>query len=192
MPHAQKTMAPQVNGDRPSSVFLEHLTSYPLISDSISTYKSHPYGEKSLSLTHNTLLSLSRTLSPFLSTPFAYLSPYLHRADTLGDSTLSSLESRFPAVKKPTGEIVEDGKKIVFAPLRIGNEGREYLVREYRGQVQKAGEGIGERSGEWVKWPVAAIATGVVVAKGVVGWVGNWLGDRSKDVKEIKDEKVQS
>merc|ERR1712093_874997 len=44
-------MAPQVNGEAPSSAFLSHLISYPVISDSISTFKSNPYGAKSLSIT---------------------------------------------------------------------------------------------------------------------------------------------
>merc|ERR1711977_800801 len=88
-------MAPQVNGEAPSSAFLSHLISYPVISDSISTFESNPYGAKSVSL---------------------------------GDSALSPTDPKFPVVKKPTGELIDNGKAIVFFPLKKGTEGKEYVV----------------------------------------------------------------
>ncbi|KUJ15151.1 uncharacterized protein LY89DRAFT_104605 [Mollisia scopiformis] len=116
MPHSSSTttttttttttetkMAPQVNGEAPSSAFLHHLTS----------------------LTHTSYSKISAPLAPYLHTPYSYLSPYLSKADSLGDSTLSSLDSKFPLVKKPTGELYDEGKAIVFYPLKKGNEGKE-------------------------------------------------------------------
>lgn len=51
MPHATTdNMTEAINGDRSSSQFLDHLTSYPVVSDGIETFKSNSYGKKSLEI----------------------------------------------------------------------------------------------------------------------------------------------
>jgi hypothetical protein len=60
-------------------------------------------------------------------------------ADELGDSTLSILESRFPAVRKPTGELYNE---IIFFPLNKGNKGskgKNYMLSVF-GKEKKAVE----------------------------------------------------
>ncbi|EKD12028.1 CAP20-like protein [Drepanopeziza brunnea f. sp. 'multigermtubi' MB_m1] len=179
-------MAPQVNGDAPSSAFLSHLFSYPVISDSISTFKSNPYGAKSLSLSSSLTHTFADPLMPYLSKPYQYVSPYVKRADSIGDSTLSTLDSKFPVVKKPTGELVEDGKKMVFFPLMKGNEGKEYVFGVYGSEVKKVGgDGI-------VTWGKAAIATGLVVGGDAVGWLQGFLAGKKAEAKEVSNEKLNN
>merc|ERR1711939_680096 len=81
-------MAPQVNGEAPSSAFFSHLISYP-------------YGAKSLSIPPSLSHKLADPLLPSLTKPYQYVSPYITKADSLGDSTLSTIDSKFPVVKKP-------------------------------------------------------------------------------------------
>jgi hypothetical protein len=211
-------MAPQVNGEAPSSAFLsvshtlnpitysrmisyhnisestylnrptlislQHLYSYPVISDSISTFKSNPYGAKSLSLTTTSYEKISKPLLPYLHTPYTYISPYIAKADTIGDSTLSTLDSKFPAVKKPTGELYDNGKSIVFFPLKKGTEGKEYVVGVWGGECEKVGgEGL-------VTYSKAAIATGLIVGSDVVGWLSGFLSQKKAEVKEVTNEKT--
>ncbi|KAK2629849.1 hypothetical protein QTJ16_000669 [Diplocarpon rosae] len=177
-------MAPQVNGDAHSSAFLRHLISYPVISDSISTFQSNPYGAKSVSLTRTGYSKLAGPLLPYLSRPYEYVSPYVKRADTLGDETLSSLEQRFPGVRKPTGELVEDGKALVLFPLKKGSEGREYVAAVYGGEVKKVGgDGL-------VTWGKAAIATGLVVTGDTIGWLQAFLAGKKAEAKEARSEKL--
>jgi len=191
MPHSDPStpteatkMGSQVNGDAPSSAFLSHILSYPVISDSITTIKSHPYGAKSLSLTNSTYTSLSAPLRPYLAKPYQYVSPYISRADSLGDSTLSSLDTRFPVVKKPTGELYNDGKKLVFFPLRKGGEGKEYVFGVWGSEVKKVGgEGL-------VMYGKAALATGLVVGTDAVGWLSGWVAGKKGEVKEVASEKL--
>merc|ERR1711939_134870 len=152
-------MAPQVNGEAPSSAFLSHLISYPVISDSISTFKSLPY---------------------------QYVSPYITKADSLGDSTLSTIDSKFPVVKKPTGELIDNGKAIVFFPLKKGIEGKEYVVGVYGSECKKVGgEGI-------VTWGKAAIATGLVVGGDAYGWLSGFLAGKKAEAKEVSNEKLNN
>ncbi|KAI9046707.1 hypothetical protein LZ554_009445 [Drepanopeziza brunnea f. sp. 'monogermtubi'] len=162
----------------------QHLFSYPVISDSISTFKSNPYGAKSLSLSSSLTHTFADPLMPYLSKPYQYVSPYVKRADSIGDSTLSTLDSKFPVVKKPTGELVEDGKKMVFFPLMKGNEGKEYVFGVYGSEVKKVGgDGI-------VTWGKAAIATGLVVGGDAVGWLQGFLAGKKAEAKEVSNEKL--
>merc|ERR1711939_306637 len=53
MPHATNGTMSQdqlTNGETPSSKFLSHVTSYPMVNDGIETFKQHPVGKKSLEI----------------------------------------------------------------------------------------------------------------------------------------------
>lgn len=167
-------MAAQVNGEAPSSAFLNHLTSYPVVSDSISAFKTNPYGAKSLDLTTASLHRLEPLL-PYLARPYQYVSPYVQKADSLGDATLSSIDARFPAVKKPAGELYNDGREIVLFPLRKGNEGKEYVLGVFGVEKKKAGQdGL-------VSYGKALIGTGLVVSGDAYKWVSEYLAGAKKE-----------
>lgn len=190
MPHSEETsdtsstkMAPQVNGEAPSSAFLHHLISYPLISDSITTFKSNPYGAKATQLTTTSYEKLSAPLLPYLSKPYQYVSPYISRADSLGDSTLSTIDQKFPVVKKPTNELFDEGKAIVFYPLKVGNEGKEYVFGVFGSEKKKVGgEGV-------LTLGKAVVATGLVVSSDAFGWLSGFLSRKKTEAKEVVSEK---
>jgi len=192
MPHSEDTNTkmspPQVNGETPSasSAFLSHLISYPLISDSISTFKSNPYGAKSIDLSTHGYNSLAKPVLPYFSKPYQYVSPYISKADSLGDSTLSTLDSKFPVVRKPTEELYSDGKAIVFFPLKKGTEGKDYVFGVYGSEKKKVGgQGI-------VTNGKAALATGLIVSSDAVGWLMSFLQQKKADAKEVANEKMNN
>jgi len=163
----------QVNGEAPSSAFLNHLTSYPVVSDSISAFKTNPYGAKSLDLTTASLHRL-QPLLPYLARPYQFVSPYVQKADSLGDATLSSIDARFPAVKKPAGEWYSEGREIVLFPLRKGNEGKEYVLSVFGVEKKKVGQdGL-------VSYGKALIGTGLVVSGDAYKWVSEYLAGAKK------------
>jgi len=179
-------MAPQVNGDTPSSAFFSHLASFPFISDSISTIKSNPYGAKSLDIGTNITHTLNAKLSPILSTPISYATPYLKKADSIGDSTLSTIESKFPAVKKPTGELYSEGKSFVLFPLTKGTEGKDYVLSTFNGEVKKNGDqGL-------VGYGKAAISTSFKVGGDAYNWLSEFLYAKKKEAKEVSNEKLSN
>ncbi|CZS97526.1 related to CAP20-virulence factor [Rhynchosporium agropyri] len=184
----------QVNGEAPSSAFLSHLFSYPLIHDTLTTIQRNPYGARSISLTSSVTHSITQKVSPFIQTPLTYASPYLSRADTLGDSTLSTIDEKFPVVKKPTNELLDDGKAIVWFPYNKGNEGKEYVFGVWGGECKKVGgeEGV-------VKWGKAALATGIVVAGDSYNLLSGFLAAKKQEgkegvngVKEVVNEKANN
>jgi len=190
MPHS-KTTTPtkmaQVNGDTPSSsAFFSHLISFPVINDSITTFKSNSYGARSLDLTSAGYQKLGKPLLPYLSKPYEYVSPYVKKADSIGDSTLSTLENRFPVVKKPTGELYSDGKSIVFFPLKKGTEGKDYVFSTYNTEVKKVGgEGI-------VTYGKAVVSTGLIVGTDAYTWLAGFLSGKKAEAKEITSEKLNN
>jgi len=149
-PHAEQpttngvssTNGTMTNGDRHHSVFLSHLTSYPLVSDSITTYRSNPYGEKSINLAFSAYSTAHRNLyAPFaayLSRPLGLVAPYLAKADDMGDQGLSSLESRFPIVKEDTATIQEKVGQVAGTPFRVAKESREWVWKTYDEEYQAA------------------------------------------------------
>ncbi|KAI0996929.1 hypothetical protein K3495_g11253 [Podosphaera aphanis] len=180
-------MSSQVNGEtKPKSAFLSHLKSYPVISDSITTITSNPYGAKSLSLTTSSYEKISKPLLPYLRTPIAYITPYAARVDSLGNSTLSTFDSKFPVVKKPTEEIYADGKAVVFFPLRKSFEGKDFLLGIFGNEKKKTGgDGL-------VHYGKAAIATGLVVSSKALSWLNGFLAAKTNEVKNVKNEKLSN
>lgn len=128
---------PLTNGDTPSSKVLSHLTSYPVVHDSLETLKTHPYGSRALNLATNTYKSVVEPLHPYLRTPYSYLSPYLARADQLGDDGLSTLESHLPIVKEDT----ETLKQYAYSPVHYVQDAwqDEYNKTQYNNGVLKMG-----------------------------------------------------
>jgi hypothetical protein len=114
----------------------QHLIFFPIISDSVTTFRANPYGAKCLALTSAGIERFGKPLLSYLSKSYQYVSPYVQMADALGDSTLSILESRFPAVKKPTGELYNE---IIFFPLNKGSKGKNYMLSVF-GKEKKAVE----------------------------------------------------
>ena len=118
MPHATsdaKMSGPTVNGTRASSQFIDHLTSYPVVSDGIETFKSNPYGKKSLELADSAYSRFGKPVEPYLETPKQYAAPYAKKADELADSGLSQIETRFPIVKEDKSlEVPEGGTRLIF------------------------------------------------------------------------------
>jgi len=180
-------MAPQVNGETSSSsAFFSHLFSYPVISDSISTIKSNPYGSKTIDFSQSSYEKISKPILPYLSTPISYITPYAKKADSIGDSTLSTIDSKFPAVKKPTGQLIDEGKAIVFFPLKKGNEGKDYVLGIYGSEKKKVGgEGL-------ITYGKAALATGLIVSSDTLGWLSAFLSKKKQEAKEVTSEKTSN
>ena len=119
MPHAT------TNGETTSSQFLTHLTSLPAVSEGIETYKSNPYGKKSLEIVDGLYARVGKPVEPYL--PLNYAKPYIQKADELADSGLSHVENHFPIVTKDTATIIDTTKSYAFWPYN-------YVTGTYSGK----------------------------------------------------------
>jgi hypothetical protein len=208
MPHADSDVsndtmaAPTVNGETPTSAFFavsrsttylavtannsQHLTSYPVISDSISTFKANPLGAKALSLSDQGYNAFAKPVLPYFTKPYQYVSPYVAKADSIGDSTLSKIDSKFPVVKKPTGEIYDNVKGYAFFPVNKATEGKDYVFKTYTSEVKKVGgEGL-------ITQGKAAVTTTLIVSSDALSWLSNFLAAKKAETKEVVNEKINN
>ncbi|KZZ98597.1 perilipin MPL1-like protein [Moelleriella libera RCEF 2490] len=178
---------PQVNGDvpaRPNSAFLQHLLTYPVISDSIHTVKSNELAQRSLKLGDSAYQTFAAPVLPWLAKPYGYFSPYVARADSLGDKTLDRIDERFPVVKKPTSDLYDETRNLILLPYNKGIEGRDHVFEIYASEVKKI-----EQKG-LVGQGKAVVSTAFVVSNEALSWASSRLAARRAEASSTVKEKV--
>jgi len=119
-----------------------------------------------------------------LAKPYQYVSPYVAKADSLGASTLSKIDTTFPVVKKPTGEIYDNAKGYAFFPVAKVTEGKDYIFKTFNSEVKKVGgEGL-------ITKGKAAVTTTLIVSSDALSWLSNFLAAKKAETKEVVSEKV--
>lgn len=173
-----------VNGDLPQSSFLSHLSSYPVVSDGISTFKGNPYGAKSIDLTNAGYAKFVKPTFPYLETPASYAKPYVAKADELGDKLLSKVDERIPVVKSETKEIKGTIFSYVSWPLDKAGETRDWALSTYSDEYKKCGgDGV-------VAGGKAAVTTSLVLSSDVLKWLSSFLQAKTQEAKEVVSEKT--
>lgn len=200
MPHAEKdTMSttenikPTMNGETPSFKSLHHLASYPIISDSISTFKAYPLGQRSIEITHSAYCTFIAPLSPYLSKA----APYVARADELAESGLGKIDERFPIVKQPTENIKNTVVETIGYPKKLAGEAylrgtgfaketKEYVFTIYDDELSR--QGNAESQGRYIPKAKAGVAAGLVVSSELMGAIVSYLGSKKEQAKVKVDE----
>ncbi|KAK1761204.1 hypothetical protein QBC47DRAFT_356308 [Echria macrotheca] len=182
----------QVNGEVPHSAFLQHLMEYPVVNDGISTFKANPYGQKSLALTDSAYKTIATPLLPWISRPLQYVSPYVRKADDLGDKTLRTLDEKFPVVKKPTQEILEDAKTIVLLPLRVGQSGKQHVLSAYDAECKKVDDGSASSSRGIATYSTAAVLTAFGLAIETLTAADSFVRNRGARARQSVKEELSS
>jgi len=129
--------APLTNGETPRSKSLSHLHSYPVVHDTVETFKNTNIGASTLNLASNTYRSFVAPFHPYLQRPYSVAHPYLTRADELGDTGLSKFETYVPVVKEDTKTL----KQYAFAPYNYvaGTWQEQYERTSHQNGLVKTG-----------------------------------------------------
>jgi hypothetical protein len=114
-----------------------------------------------------------------LQTPYSYLSPYLSRADELGDSGLSKVDSTFPIVKEDTGKLKETVQAYAFAPFKLAGQGKEYVLGTWQDEYNKTQGKDGV-----MKSVKALISTELKIGIDGYNYVSEYLGQRQQKVSK--------
>ncbi|KAI9728878.1 MAG: hypothetical protein M1834_007136 [Cirrosporium novae-zelandiae] len=177
---------PAVNGEKPSSQFISHLASYPVVHDSIEAYQANPYGKKSIKLAEHGYETFAKPMIPYLSKPYEYAAPYVHKADSLADSGLSKVDEKFPIVKDETEKV--KGTVLDFAtyPLKLVGDSKDYVFKTYQSEYKKCGgDGI-------VAGGKAFITTSLVITSDTLSWISEYLGSKKEEAKEAVKDKTNN
>ncbi|KAL4975042.1 hypothetical protein BDW66DRAFT_152353 [Aspergillus desertorum] len=173
-----------VNGERAQSQFLEHLTSYPVVSDSISYYKGNKYGAKSLEIADKGY-GIAKPYLTYLSKPYGYVAPYVSRADTLGDKGLQKVDATFPIVKEDTETVKSTIYETAHLPLRLAGDAKSHVFSTYGDEYKKCGgDGI-VASGK------AIITTSLVLSQQSLAYINSLLQKKKAQVKDLVNEQTQ-
>jgi len=173
MPHATENMT---NGDKPSSHFISHLTSYPVVNDGIETYKSYPLGKKSLEIVDGAYTRFGKPVEPYLETPYSYAKPYVQKADELADSGLKRIDTHFPIVKEDTTTIVDTAKGYIFWPYN-------YLTETWQDEYTKTAK-HNNRGPGLTTTAMAAVSTELRIASDFFQTIANILGPKYEEGKK--------
>jgi len=176
--------AATVNGDKSSSQFLSHLTSYPVVSDSISTFKSNPYGAKSLDLADSGYKSFVAPVLPYAQGPYGYVKPYVAKADEIADTGLSKVDNTFPIVKQDTQKIQSTVMGLVHLPFVMAFQGKDYVFKTYGNEYKKCG---GKTYIDGVK---ALITTSLVITSDSLSSLSGYLSQKKEQSKEVVKDKT--
>lgn len=165
----------------------QHLLNYPLISDSVSTVSStvhaNTYAQRSLQLGDSAYKTFAAPFLPYFAKPYQFVSPYVQRADSLGEQTLTRIDERFPVVKKPTAELYSDAKALVFLPYNKGLEGRDHVFEVYSAEAKKQAEKGYLGQGK------AAVATLFQVSNETLALASSYVAVKKAEVtKEVKEK----
>ncbi|KAL7961604.1 hypothetical protein V8C34DRAFT_273045 [Trichoderma compactum] len=179
--------APQVNGEVTShvnSAFLQHLFSYPLVSDGIHTVTTNEYAQRPIKLGESAYRTFAAPVLPYFSKPYGIVSPYVQRADSFGNKTLDRIDERFPIVKKPTGDLYNETRGLILLPYQKGLEGREHVFKIYASELKKL-----EQEGV-VAQGKAAVSTAFVISNETLAWLSSLVAVKKGEATEASKEKI--
>jgi hypothetical protein len=155
-----------------------------VVSDSISTFKSNPYGQKSIAIADNTYNNLVAPFVPYAQRPYSLVKPYVSKADDIADTGLNKVDAKFPIVKEDSKKVYGTVLDFAFMPLRMAGGGKDYVLNTYSSEYKKCG-GDGLVSGG-----KALITTGLVVTSDSLAWLSSFLAAKKEQTKEVAKEKT--
>lgn len=179
-----------------SSATINHLTSYPVVSDGIEYFKTHPIGQNAIAYSTAGYDRIVKPFSPYIAKANGFVSPYAHKADSLADSGLTKLDGYFPIVKEPTdtlkGKVTETvgyprkkAGEVVAYGQGFASEQKDYVVKVYSSEHSKFGEkGV-------VPAAKAGVTTSIILTAQVVSWLCEYLVVKTDQAKEDASEKVE-
>ena len=156
-----------------------------MVSDSISTFKSNAYGQKSLNLASDGYHSLVTPILPYAQGPYSYVSPYVAKADEIADISLNKVDQTFPIVKQDAEQMKTTVLDLAFMPLRLAFHGKDYVMGTYGKEYKKCG-GDGILAGG-----KAVITTGLVVTSDTLTWLSEYLSQKKEEGKGFVKEKTK-
>lgn len=129
---AESKTATVPNGDSPRSTILRHLLTLPAVQDGVRAFSANPVGKISIQLTNSAYDLVGAPILNLFNKPLAYVIPYAQRADEMGVEVLSKVEEKYPLVKKPSSELLNDAKQVAAVPAK-------HVTEVYNGAYKRSG-----------------------------------------------------
>lgn len=132
----------------PFNKVINHLKTFPVVSDSLSAVQQHPLGQRSISITSTAYDRFLKPFTPYFLKVNEYAYPYVTRADDIADQGLGKVEAKFPILKEPTENVKSKVTEQFVSPkkiagdlygtgLSIANERKDYVFKVYQDELAK-------------------------------------------------------
>lgn len=174
----------------PFTKVINHLKTFPVVSDSLSAVQQHPLGQRSISITNTAYDKFLKPFTPYFVKVNEYASPYVSKADEFADQGLGKVEATFPILKEPTENVkikvteqLQSPKKIAGnlygTGLSLANEKKDYVSRVYRDEL--AG------NNGYIPAAKAGITTSFVIATDGFQWVVDTLSKKAPATEKTNE-----
>lgn len=154
------------------------------MSDSINAVKQNPYGQKSLGIADAGYKNFVKPVVPYTQRPYSYVAPYVTKADQIADGVLSKADEKFPVIKEDTEKVKGSILDLVFTPLRLVGQTKDYALNTYWNEYKKCG-GDG-----YIAGGKAVVTSGLVITSDYFSWLANFLNQKKAEAKEVAKEKT--
>ncbi|KAL8713548.1 MAG: hypothetical protein Q9220_002410 [cf. Caloplaca sp. 1 TL-2023] len=178
---------PSVNGDVPSSKFLDRLTSFPAVSTGIDSVKSNPITATPLQITQRTTSLLMTPVSPFASLSYFVLEPLIQpimkQLDAIAHDYLAKAEGSLPLITEEPGKIKAEIKRLLWFPWTKVQEQKDYIYGIYRDECSERGDSGFAAKGR------AVVCTQLIVTSDGLLWIRSVLSSGQTQAKKVIKEK---
>lgn len=110
------------------------------------------------------------------------MSPYLAKADTLGDQGLTRIDDRFPIIKEDTEKLRTSLYDGAHRPVRLAGDAKSHLFDVYGTEYRKCGGDGLVANGK------AVITTGLVLSQESLAFVSSLLQSSKDQVKDAAEK----
>ena len=156
---------------------MQDLAAHPVVAESIDAVKSNPLGAKSISIAEEGYKSIVAPVASYAERPYAYVAPYVKKADSLAADGLGKVDQTFPIVKQNTNTIKSTLGDLIFYPFALAGNGKEYLLNTYSSEYKKCG-GDG-----YVAGGKAIITTSLITTSDTLQWVSEFFNKKKEEAK---------
>jgi hypothetical protein len=151
----------------PFSKSINHITSYPVVSDTLTYAQSFALAQQTISYSQS-CLGLLKPLSPLLTKANHITAPVVTKVDDFADSKLGQVDEKFPFVKKPTEEIAEFLAAQKDFATGLAQKEREYVLSVFAEELEKT---AGENKTGYIPTAKAGVNTGIVISQELLAWI---------------------
>lgn len=165
---------------------MKHITKYPIVSDSISTFKSYPIGQYSIDLTNSAYATFVKPTFPYLETPAAYAKAYVTKADEIGDNLLNIVDEKIPVLKSETKDIQKSIIDLAYWPVHVAEEQTDYVWKTYNSEYKKCGgDGL-------VAGGKAVVSSSFVITSEWLAYFSTFLQKKKEEAKSAAKEATET
>ncbi|EXK26764.1 hypothetical protein FOMG_16710 [Fusarium oxysporum f. sp. melonis 26406] len=158
--------------------------SSPQINGDISAAQYSVFIQRSIKLGDAAYQTFAAPVVPYFSKPYQYVSPYVEKVDSLGDTILDLIDERFPVVKKSTEEVYQDTRALTLLPYHKGLEGKDHVFQVYNSELKK-----NEQAG-LIAHGKAAVTTVIIVSNETLSWISSFLHRKKAETTNTVNKKI--